>query len=57
MTYPIGNMVQAIAYVGKSKKIYWGDWRNFYWIGDSIEDYLNNIFDSTFEPKEIDFNR
>lgn len=54
--YPIGNMVQAIVYVGKSKKIYWGDWRNFYWSGDSIEDYLNNIFDLNFKPKEIDFN-
>lgn len=32
-------MVQAIAYVSKSKKIYWGDWRIFYWTGNSIEDY------------------
>ena len=43
--YPIGEMVQAFAYAGKSKKIYWGAWREFHWIADSIEDYLNNLFD------------
>lgn len=49
--YPIGEMVQAFAYVGKSRKIYWGDWRDFNWIGDSIEDYLNNLFDKKANSK------
>lgn len=44
-------MVQAIAYVSKSKKIYWGDWRIFYWTGNSIEDYLNNISIQLLNPK------
>jgi len=43
--YPIGEMVQAIAYVGKSKNIYWGHYRSLYWAGDSVEDYMNNLFD------------
>ena len=49
--YPIGEVFQAFSYVGKSKRIYWGDWRDFNWIGDSIEDYLNNLFDKKFESK------
>lgn len=49
--YPIGNMVQAFAYVGRSKNIYFGDWIEFYWVGDSIEDYLNNLFDLKMKPR------
>jgi hypothetical protein len=49
--YPLGEMVQALAYVGKSKKIYWGDWKNLYLAGDFIEDYLNNLFDKKNKPK------
>jgi len=49
--YPIGLMAQAFAYVGKSKKIYWGDWRDFNWLGDSIEDYLNSLFDPKRKSK------
>lgn len=53
--YPIGNMLYTIVYVSKSKKIYCGDWKTFCLMGDSIEDYLNNMFDLTFKPKELDF--
>ena len=38
--FPIGSMVQSIACVGQSKNIYFGDWRNFFWNGKDIEDYL-----------------
>ena len=54
--YPIGEMVQAFAYVGKSKKIYWGAWREFHWIADSIEDYLNNLFDINTKSKLLYIN-
>jgi len=49
--YPIGEMVQAIAYVGKSKNVYWGDWRGLNWIGNSIENYLNNMFNKKIQSK------
>lgn len=49
--YPIGEMVQTFTYVGRSKKIYFGDWGELYWIGNSIEDYLNNLFDRKIKPK------
>lgn len=49
--YPIGEMVQTFSYVGKSKNIYFGDWKEVYWIGNSIEDYLNNLFDLKMKSK------
>ena len=49
--FPLGEMVQATAYVGRSKNIYFGDGFDFYWIGSSIEDYLNNLFDRNAKSK------
>ena len=49
--FPLGEMVHGIAYVGRSKNIYFGDGVDYYWIGSSIEDYLNNLFDCNVKPK------
>jgi len=49
--FPLGEMVQAIAYVGRSKNIYFGDGIDYYWIGSSIEEYLNNLFDPNAKSK------
>ena len=42
--YPIGSLVEGIAYVGLSKKIYWGSVDKIYLVGNCIENYLNNLF-------------
>jgi len=54
--YPIGQMVQAFAYVGKSKNFYWGYSGGFYWAGDSVEDYMNNLFDLEKKSKPLYIN-
>lgn len=51
--FPIGSMCSAIAYVGRSKKLYWGDINKLYWAGNSIEDYLNRLFDKNCKQQEI----
>ncbi|MBD5499409.1 MAG: hypothetical protein HDR11_16960 [Lachnospiraceae bacterium] len=51
--FPIGSMCAAIVYVGRSKKVYWGDINKLYWAGNSIEDYLNRLFDKTCKSQEI----
>ena len=42
--FPIGSIVDGIAYVGISKKFYWGSVDKLYLVGNSIERYLNNLF-------------
>lgn len=51
--FPIGSMCAAIVYVGRSKNIYWGDINRLYWAGNSIEDYLNRLFDKKYKAQEI----
>jgi len=49
--FPLGEVMQGFAFVGRSKQIYVGDSLEFYWYGSSIEDYLNNLFDRYAAPK------
>lgn len=51
--FPIGSMCSAIVYVGRSKNVYWGDIKKLYWAGNSIEDYLNRLFDKKCKSQEI----
>jgi len=51
--FPIGSMCSAIVYAGRSKNIYWGNINKLYWAGNTIEDYLNRVFDKTCKPQEI----
>ena len=55
--FPIGALQDYIVYAGESKKIYLGDWESMYLIGNSIEEYLNNVFRKEYEPKKIPLNR
>lgn len=41
--FPIGMIHQLFLYVGPSKRIYMGDYDRLYVLGNSIEDFLNNI--------------
>ena len=54
--FPIGALQDYIVYAGASKKIYLGDWAGLYMIGNSIEEYLENVFKNGYEPITI-FNR
>ncbi len=51
--FPIGECFDWIVYVSNSKKVYLGDWRSLSIAGDTIEDFLNNIFNPQFQLKEI----
>lgn len=55
--FPIGALQDYIMYASKSKKIYLGDWSSLYIAGDSIENFLNNMFKKVYEPKEINLKR
>lgn len=55
--FPIGALQDYIVYAGESKKIYLGDWEGMYLIGNSIEEYLNNVFRKEYEPQKIPLNR
>lgn len=48
--FPIGALQDYIVYAGVSKKIYLGDWKGLYMIGNSVEEYLENIFTRGYEP-------
>lgn len=51
--FPIGALQDYIVYAGASKKIYLGDWEGLYKIGDSVEEYLENVFKKGYEPIKI----
>lgn len=51
--FPIGAVQDYILYAGSTQKIYLGDWKGLYLIGNSIEDFFENIFKIGFEPKCI----
>lgn len=55
--FPIGAVQDYIVYAGESKKIYIGDWEGLGMIGNSIEEYLENVFKKKYEPIEIPLNR
>lgn len=51
--FPIGECYDWVIYVSESKKIYLGDWMSLSIAGDTIEEFLNNIFNPKFQLKEI----
>lgn len=51
--FPIGECYDWVIYVSESKKVYLGDWMSLSIAGDSIEEFLNNIFNPKFQLKEI----
>ena len=51
--FPIGECYDWVIYVGSSKKVYLGDWMSLSIAGDTIEDFLNNIFNPQFQLQEI----
>ena len=55
--FPIGALQDYIVYAGESKKIYLGDWEGLYIVGDSVEEYLENIFKRGYEPVKIPLDR
>ncbi|MEN2776016.1 SUKH-3 domain-containing protein [Acetivibrio clariflavus] len=55
--YPIGRMCDSIVYASETGKIYFGDWAELFLCGNSIEEYLNNLFDINYKPIKIDLNR
>lgn len=52
--FPLGSLSQGIAYAGMSQKIYWGSVDQLYLVGNSIEDYLNNLL--SWRPSIISLN-
>jgi hypothetical protein len=55
--FPIGRMCDSIVYAGESGKIYFGDWAELFLCGNSVEEYLNNLFDMNYKPIKVDLNR
>lgn len=51
--FPIGECYDWVIYVSESKKVYLGDWMSLSIAGDTIEEFLNNIFNPKFQLKEI----
>ena len=56
MMFPIGGMYDYTLYTGESGKIYAADWKSIAETGNSIEDFLNNMFDPYYQIKEVDFD-
>ena len=54
--FPIGECFDWVIYVGDSKKVYLGDWKSLSIAGDTIEEFLNNMFNPQIHPKEIYIN-
>jgi len=42
--FPIGHNPIEFIYVGESKKVYGGSWKEFRLLGNNIEDFLNRNF-------------
>ena len=55
--FPIGALQDYIVYAGKSKRIYLGDWEGLYIVGDSVEEYLENVFKRGYEPTRVFLER
>ena len=55
--FPIGALQDSIVYAGVSKKIYLGDWTGLYIAGNSVEEYLENVFKRGYEPIKILLDR
>ena len=55
--FPIGALQDYIVYAGRSKRIYLGDWEGLYIVGDSVEEYLENVFKRGYEPTRIFLER
>lgn len=55
--FPIGSLQDYIVYAGFTQKIYLGDWAGLYLIGNSVEEYLENVFKRGYEPISIRLNR
>ena len=55
--FPIGALQDYIVYAGASKKIYLGDWEGLYMAGNSVEEYLENIFKKGYESIKILLDR
>ena len=51
--FPIGECFDWVIYVASNKMIYLGDWMSLSIAGDTIEEFLNNMFDPKFKLKEI----
>lgn len=51
--FPIGECFDWVVYVSSSKKVYLGDWKSLTIAGDTIEEFLNNIFNPQVQLKEI----
>lgn len=51
--FPIGQVQDYILYAGASKNIYIGDWEGLYIIGNTIEEFLTNIFLKGYEPIRV----
>ena len=51
--FPIGECFDWVIYVSSSKKVYLGDWCSLSIAGDTIEDFLNIIFDPQSSLQEI----
>lgn len=55
--FPIGECYDWVIYVSNSKKVYFGDWKSLSIAGNTVEEFLNNIFDIQFQLKEIYTNQ
>ncbi|MBE6753811.1 MAG: hypothetical protein E7559_05625 [Ruminococcaceae bacterium] len=53
LLFPIGECFQNILYAGTSRRIYSGSWVGLQLVGESIEDFLNNMFSDDFVPVNI----
>ncbi len=54
--FPIGECYDWVIYVSSSKKVYLGDWKSLSIAGNTIEEFLNNIFDVHYKLQEIYVN-
>lgn len=54
--FPVGELFDWIVFVGSSKKVYLGDWKSLSIAGNSMEEFLNHIFNPRFQLEEIYVN-
>lgn len=51
--FPIGELYDWIIYVSGKKNVYLGDWKSLSIVGNTIEEFLNNIFNPEYQLEEI----
>lgn len=51
--FPIGELFDWAIYVSSRKNVYLGDWKSLSIAGNTIEEFLNNIFDPEHQLVEI----